>query len=437
MIPVTPLEAWISQRIHGAAGLPLTRDDITRYQIKRVNETINRVKQKSRFYREHLRHVPDNAIRDLSDMASLPFTTFEHIASDPIAFSCVPQTEISRVMTVTTSGTTGEQKRIFYTPEDQEATTDFFHHGMSCLADPGDRVLILLPGELPGSVGGLLYTALARLGAKAYKYGFVDNPERVMSAINELDINVIVGIPVQILSLVRSCSARPAHDIKAVLLTTDYVPKAISRAIEDAWGCRAFNHYGATEMGLGGGVQCAALRGYHVREADMLFEIIDPDTGRNVPDNEYGEVVFTSLTARGTPFVRYRTGDISRFLSGPCPCGTVLRTLDTVSGRVQASATLFGGELRLRDLDEALFALDNVLDFEVILDRRNKKTAVDIKLLLAQRRGTEGMEPVYAALRSMPPIREGLKAGKLIVDAHAVGSINRRGAKRIILDRRT
>jgi phenylacetate-CoA ligase len=433
MIPVTPLEAWISEKIHGAAGLPLTRDDVERYQLERVNETINRVKRQSRFYREHLKHIPDGAIRDLGDIPSLPFTAFGDIARDPVAFSCVPQTQISRVMTVLTSGTTGEQKRIFYTAEDQEATTDFFHHGMACLASPGDRVLILLPGELPGSVGDLLYTALARLGARGHKYGFVDDPRRVMSAVNEFDINVLVGMPIQALSLVRGCETRPVNAIKSVLLTADYVPRAIIRAVEDAWGCMVFNHYGATEMGLGGGVQCGALRGYHMREADMLLEIVDPDTGEPAPDNEYGEVVFTSLTALGTPFVRYRTGDISRFISEPCPCGTALKSLDIVSGRAQDRATLCGGyDVWMRDFDEALFPLDSVLDFEVTLNRENGKTimAVGVKQALS---GAD-IQAVYGALSGIPSVSAAADAGKLKIDIKSVDGISRRGAKRVIID---
>ncbi|MGE5495336.1 MAG: DVU_1553 family AMP-dependent CoA ligase [Burkholderiales bacterium] len=435
LIPVTPLEAWISRKIHGTPGLPLTREDIARYQIKRVNETIERVKRDSRFYREHLKHIPDNPIKHLSDMATLPFTTFEDISNDPMAFSCVSQTKISRVTSVPTSGTTGGQKRIFFTPEDQEATTDFFHHGMANLADLGDRVLILLPGELPGSVGDLLFAALARLGAQGYKYGFVDDPERVIAAMDEYDVNVLVGVPVQVLSLVRGCKVKPKRRVKSVLLTTDYVPAATLRAVEEAWGCRVFNHYGATEMGLGGGVQCKAFRGYHLREADMLFEIVDPDTGEIVPDNEYGEVVFTSLTAVGTPFVRYRTGDISRIIKKPCPCGTVLKTLDIVSGRTAGRHALPTGHIMMRDFDEALFALDDVLDFEVNLYGRHENTVIDIGLKLAP--DAEGMEPVYAALYGIKPVKEGLSKGSVSLGLHTAHSIKRNGAaKRIIYDRR-
>ena len=75
-------------------------------------------------------------------------------------------------------------------------------------------------------------------------------------------------------------------------------------------------------------------RGYHLREADLYFELIQPETGEPVAEGEQGELVFTTLTRQGMPLIRYRTGDISRWIPGSCPCGTVLKTLDCVKDRL-------------------------------------------------------------------------------------------------------
>jgi phenylacetate-coenzyme A ligase PaaK-like adenylate-forming protein len=83
---------------------------------------------------------------------------------------------------------------------------------------------------------------------------------------------------------------------------------------------------------------CGERVGYHPREADILFEIIDPDTGEVMPEGEYGEIVFTTLTREAMPFIRYRTGDRSRWLPGPCPCGSVLKRLDKVGDRAAHKA---------------------------------------------------------------------------------------------------
>ena len=118
-----------------------------------------------------------------------------------------------------------------------------------------------------------------------------------------------------------------------MLLSADYVSPACRELLKESWGCAVFEHYGMTETGLGGAVSCEAHYGYHPREADLLFEIVDPATGRPLPPGERGELVFTTLTRRAMPLIRYRTGDFSRFFPEPCPCGTGLLTLDWVGDR--------------------------------------------------------------------------------------------------------
>jgi phenylacetate-CoA ligase len=165
-----------------------------------------------------------------------------------------------------------------------------------------------------------------------------------------------------------------------VLLSTDYVPQSIVAAIESAWGCRVFNHYGTTEMGLGGGVFCEGDYGYHLREADLFFEIIDPHSGRAVPDGEPGEVVFTTLTRVGMPLLRYRTGDFSRFLPEPCPCGSLLKSMAKIAGRIDQVFTLNSHSYHLSDLDEALFPTGGLINYSLTVNQDNAKDSLHIIL---------------------------------------------------------
>ena len=228
--------------------------------------------------------------------------------------------------------------------------------------------MILLPGETPGSVGDLLLEGLARIGVTGYKHGPVLDLDETLSRISELDINSLVGVPSQVMALVQFSKIHRSKypvKMKSILLSTDYVPQSILKAIKKEWNCEVFNHYGMTEMGLGGGVFCSAQTGYHLREADLYFEIIDPVSGRILPDGEEGEVVFTTLTRRGMPLVRYRTGDLSRFLTEKCPCGTKLKTLEKIRGRVSQKVKIGSDFFMIGDFDEVLYQVEGLLSYQL------------------------------------------------------------------------
>lgn len=88
--------------------------------------------------------------------------------------------------------------------------------------------------------------------------------------------------------------------IRRILLSTDYVPLAVIKELSSE-DCMVFTHYGMTEMGLGGGVECEALNGYHMREADLYFEVVDPETGEKVQTENMGKLFLQPLQERVCP----------------------------------------------------------------------------------------------------------------------------------------
>ncbi|MBI4721370.1 MAG: phenylacetate--CoA ligase family protein [Chitinivibrionia bacterium] len=371
---ITPLEAWIGEKAGIAPELTgrSFAEALQGYQLRKLNETIGYARRASPFYRPRLSFLPAVPLSALSDMARLPFTTPSDIAAEPFAFLAVRQNEVARIVTLRTSGSTGQPKRLFFTEEDLELTVNFFHRGMATLVRPGQRVAILLPGKMADSVGDLLLRGLRRMDAQALVYGPVTDPLDAVSVVTSFGAHCLVGIPTQVLAMARSRrgAAIGKGPIESILLSTDYVPRAIADTLEAAWGCGVFTHYGMTEMGLGGGVECAALDGYHLREADLYFEVVDHATGKPCPDGVTGEVVFTTLTRRGMPLIRYRTGDIARIISEPCPCGSALRRLERVKGRWDGSFCLGPDSLlNLPDMDELLFRLPNLLDYRATISK--------------------------------------------------------------------
>jgi len=414
MNTATPLDAWTAAKIGMEKG-PLNRELLNRYQHNRLSRTIRFAAANSPFYRGRLGKFAGSGIKSMGEIASLPFTTTEDLRERGPEFLCVSQSQISRVVTLNTSGTTGESKRLWFTPADQALTVDFFRVGMSAMINQGDKVLVLLPGDRPGSVGDLLAQALNSAGVETIQKGPVRCPDEIVQIISHEKVDSIVGIPVQVLALARyslACRHYPVK-LKSVLVSTDYAARSLVREVEKIWGCRVFDHYGMTEMGLGGGVECEAHDGFHLREADLYFEIIDPDTGELVPDGCEGEVVFSTLTRQGMPLIRYRTGDISRFLPAPCSCGSVLKRLDKIACRLGSTLRIPGGrEVRLALLDEILFSIQDIFNYSVDASETPNGVRINLKILVGRPEAMDTSEVMEKICR-ISQLAEAMRSGQV------------------------
>jgi len=438
----TPLDAWIRRRIGCAPDSDFTRETVKRYQLGMLRQSLAYAADHSPFYRRRLGGGLDFGELNLDALASLPFTTAEDLCRDPLEFLCISHQKVARVVTLRTSGTTGMPKRLFFAEEDLEQTVDFFRHGMSTLVQAGQRVLILMPGELPGSVGDLLVKGLGCLGAEGIVHGPVRDPADTIAEILAGRADCLVGIPVQVLSLVRHPhGARiPPGFIRSVLLSTDYVPDSMVQDIQRAWGCRVYQHYGMTEMGYGGGVECDAHAGYHFREADLYVEIVDPLSGKPLPDGDPGELVFTTLNRRAMPLIRYRTGDIAGFLPELCPCGSILQRLGKVQGRKSNTVALTPQiRLHMSMLDEALFAIPEILDFQVELTAADGRSRLGVMLKCDANGLSETICRVRKALAGVPAVRAAIAQGVLNIGPIRLGAakwFTTGAAKRTFLDHR-
>jgi phenylacetate-CoA ligase len=104
--------------------------------------------------------------------------------------------------------------------------------------------------------------------------------------------------------------------------------------IQETLGLEPFDIYGLTELyGPGMGIDCPAHEGIHFWSDYYIIEVIDPITGTVLPSGEEGEIVLTTLRKQAMPLLRYRSGDVSRILPGPCPCGSVFPRIDRLKGR--------------------------------------------------------------------------------------------------------
>lgn len=347
------LDHWTAKKI-GQKG-KLTRERLDEYIAAKLEETVLYASERSDFYREKYGDMigeTEDGPRLLREFEDLPFTDSGELRERGMDLLCVNPREISRIVTLDTGGSTGKPKRIYFTEEDQQLTVDYFENGMQLMADRSDKALILMPAKVPGSIGRLLAEGLGNFNAEAVMYGLPemslnkktdDNMEealKLLTLMEEEKVTGVVALPTHMALLADAADERwkrssesSGAGLKWVLLSAEYVSERNVNRISEVFGCKVYQHYGMTEMGLGCAVSCGCSEGYHVREADLYLEIINPETGKPVKKGERGEIVFTTLTRAGMPFIRYRTGDYSKWIEEECPCGSVLKRLDKVEPR--------------------------------------------------------------------------------------------------------
>lgn len=363
------LDTWIEKKEMLSLSSQKALSD---WQLKKIRNLLVYAGANSPWYRKRLsgHALPES----LEEFASFPLMDGQDLADAGLSMLCVSQGDISRVVTLQTSGTEGRPKRIFYTAGDQELTVSFFHHGMSELTSEGEAVMVFLPFKAEGCVGDLLIRGLKRLGVQPVGYGLMDDLADCAKAILENRISCAVGIPVQFLALGEYCRKRGIYlPLKAVLLSTDYLAIPVRERIASALGCEVYNHFGMTETGLGCALECGAHDGMHIRENDIYAEIVHPVTHEVLEDGEWGELVITTLTREGMPLLRYRTGDFARLLPGTCACGSRLKRLEC-GGRLG-----FGG--MIAKLDEALFSMDLLVDYDAEYEPDVKRLTLGLKFM--------------------------------------------------------
>ena len=336
------IDAYIREK----EALPdITRESLDALKLKKLNALLKREKERGGFYR----HLPER-LDSLEELKTLPFTTEEELARNAPGLLLCSQAQIQRVLSDATSGTTGAKKRVFYTEGDLENTVRLYTAGLGELIFPGGVTLICFPFSGPFGLGELIAEAIARLGARPVKAGPFLSFGEYAALLEREKPDTFVGMPAQLLGILRTAGR---GSLRRALVSGDACPDSVTDACESILGTRLFPHYGSREMGMAGAISCEAHEGMHLRENDVIAEIVD-EAGRVLPTGEWGELVVTTIGMEAMPFIRYRTGDCTRILPGPCPCGSAALRLDRVTRKARA--------LSADALDEIVFADPAVVD---------------------------------------------------------------------------
>jgi phenylacetate-CoA ligase len=434
------------QRFANLRSDRINREIVEKYQLWKLRETLQCAYDRSSFYRQSFESAgirPADVV-DWKDLSSIPFTEPRHLSESPYRFLCLSQSEIARSHTFVTSGTTGPQKKIFWTEGDLDRIIDFMSAGIGMTAAPGDVVYIMLPDGRPNSQADLLRQGVVKLGAIPFVAGFAADASEHLKNLLQFKSTVVFGYTGRVFRLSKemqsSCDLR-ALGVHSLFLAAEYLPAAMRRELQTLWNCPVYTHYGLTEMGLGVAVECAEHDGYHFNEADLLLEIVDPATGETVQPGTEGELVFTTLAREGMPLIRYRTRDLSHWSPQPCSCGArTMRKFAAVKKRLDTIVhTEDGNELYPTLFDDFLFEIPVVVDYQIILSRRGNRDQLDFRVETKDQ--GHGLVPeILDKISSSPLIARGVALGKMLqprvqlVNYGTLQAVSR--AKKIIVDRR-
>lgn len=329
---------------------------INEQQLKQVNRQIRRLVDSGNFYGTKLREAGFQGVQSVEDFLRLPFSHKQDLRDAyPLGLMAVPEEEIVRIHS--SSGTTGTPVIIPYTAKDVDDWGEMFKR---CYEFAGitakDRIQIT-PGYGLWTAGIGFQNGAEKLGAMAVPMG-PGNTDKQLQFMVDMKTTVLAATSSYALLLAEEIEKRGIRDkvcLKKGVIGSERWGEKMRKRISTELGIELYDIYGLTEIyGPGIGINCKYDQGMHIWDDYVYLEIIDPATGENVPDGEFGEIVLTTLVKEGAPLIRYRTHDISRIIPGECPCGSRFPRIDVIQGRSDDMVKFKGVNFFPKQIEEIL-----------------------------------------------------------------------------------
>ncbi|WP_084051994.1 phenylacetate--CoA ligase family protein [Desulfonispora thiosulfatigenes] len=347
-----------------------------REQFEIIRELLIKLPKVSEFYRNKFAGIDLTEIKCKEDFEKLPFTNKGDLRDAyPLGLAGVPDSEIVRIHS--SSGTTGTPIIIPYTQKDVEDWAIMFKRcyetaGMTNL----DRVQIT-PGYGLWTAGIGFQTGAELLGSMVIPMG-PGNTDKQIQMMRDLKSTVLCATSSYALLLAEEIAKRGVRDeihLKKGIIGSERWGEKMRCRIANELGVKLYDIYGLTEIyGPGIAMSCDHECGMHYWDDYVYFEIIDPNTGEQVPKGEIGELVITTLRKEGAPLIRYRTHDLTRFLPGECECGLKFPRIDTLIGRTDDMVKVKGVNIYPGQIDEMLREIEGASsEYQVMIDHLQGK----------------------------------------------------------------
>ena len=372
-------------------------------QIKRLVKTDS-------YYGKKYRELGITDVTSQEAFEELPFSSKDDLRNAyPLGIQAVPDEEVVRIHS--SSGTTGKPVIIPYTAKDVDDWATMFAR---CYETAGvtkkDRVHIT-PGYGLWTAGIGFQAGAEKLGAMVIPMG-PGNTDKQLQMMIDLESTVLTATSSYALLLAEEIDKRGLKDkihLKKGVFGSERWSEKKREYIKEKLGIELYDIYGLTEIyGPGIGISCDAQNGMHYWDDYVYIEIIDPKTGKTLPDGEEGEIVITTLVKEGAPLIRFRTHDISRIIPGECPCGRKHPRLDIIKGRSDDMFKVHGVNMFPSQVEELLALVDGVPSEYTINIAHDEPANKDIMLVTVEAEGRVDFEQTGRQIRDLFKSRIGV-----------------------------
>ena len=364
----------------------LPRGALEKLQLRRLRASVGDAYENVELHRKRMdaAKIRPRDLRSLEDLRHLPFT-FKTDLRDHYPFGLFARPRKSLVRVHASSGTTGKPTVVGYTKADIATWASLMARSLACAGvRPGDVVHNAYGyGLFTGGLGA--HYGVERLGATVVPMSG-GATERQVLLIRDFGARALCATPSYALNIAE-VAEREGTDLRVSSLQIGIFgaepwSEAMRREIEARLGLRAVDIYGLSEiMGPGVAVECEAQDGLHGWEDHFLFEVIDSDTGKPVPDGQPGELVITTLTKQALPMIRYRTRDITRITRGRCACGRTHARIKRITGRNDDMLIIRGVNVYPSQVEAVLVGLEGIAPhYQLVLERRGSLDELTIEV---------------------------------------------------------
>ena len=352
----------------------LSRERILEIQNEKLPGQVKRIFESAPVQRKLLTDAGIEAgdIRSLDDLKNVPFTEKKLFHENyPYGLFAVPRSEVIRLHG--TSGTTGKPTMCGYTAYDMEVwKTLIARLCVSAGVGKGDLAQIAFGfGLFTGGFG--LYQGLEHMGATVLPMGSGQTEKQLMM-MADMGATVLVATPSYALYLsevARQQGIKDKLSLRIGLFGGEGCTPEMRATIEENLGIIATSNYGMCELtGPGVSGECECRDGMHFAEDYFYPEIIDPDTGRVLPEGETGELVITPLFRQCIPLLRYRTRDITRLNYTKCACGRTHVRMAPTLGRSDDMLLIRGTNVFPSQIESVLIGMDHIGPHYMLVVRR-------------------------------------------------------------------